>query len=232
MARSISKIRLFYLASNSALARLLLIVLLVLPLTACYQLFVKPYGHVARDDDPVRDDGKAVYMPPNAPSILNGFAAKPVFYEDPEGHRAIDIVGPIGTPVLAAATGTVIESYFEPMYGNHILIDHGREEDGRFVRTAYLHLDSRLVEEGARVIRGQQIATLGDTGALAKFLPHLHFEVLLANRRDRHPYETHNPHKFWMQGSGIVTCFDKNTAYPEAPFRTVYPVPCKGVAFE
>lgn len=203
----------------------------LLGLSGCYQAFVKPYGHVARDDDPVRADGKPVVMPPNAPSILNGFAARPQFYEDPVGHRAIDIVGPIGTPVLAAASGVVIESYFEPMYGNNVLIDHGVDEQGRFVRSRYLHLDERLVEKGDRVSRGDEIGRLGDTGALAKFLPHLHFEILLAEVRDQYPYETHNPHKFWMKGPGIVTCFDSGQHYPETAFRIVYPVPCKGVPF-
>jgi len=106
------------------------------------------------------------------------------------GHGALDIMAPSGTPVLAAAGGTV-EKLFESKDGGHTL--YIRSPDGRFVYY-YAHLDSYMPEmrEGARVARGQQIATVGATGDANPAAPHLHFEI-----KRMAPGET------WYQGEGI-----------------------------
>mgnify|MGYP000045898884 CR=1 FL=1 len=162
-----------------------------------------------------------VVMPQSAPSISQQF------YRDPDGsgHLGIDIIDRIGTPVLAAAGGQVTDSYFEPAYGNRITIDHGPNADGLRMITVYKHLNSRGVSQGARVERGQQIATLGNTGALAGGLPHLHLEV----RREVRPqvFRAIDPHTVWAAGVGQVTCFDPTAPIEPGTFRITYPVRCR-----
>ncbi|KGF72742.1 hypothetical protein DO97_05225 [Neosynechococcus sphagnicola sy1] len=86
-------------------------------------------------------------------------------------HRGIDIAAPIGTPVVAAATG-VVESagWNSGGYGNLVEIRH---PDGSL--TLYAHNNRILVREGQFVEQGQQIAEMGSTGFSTG--PHSHFEV-------------------------------------------------------
>ncbi len=85
-------------------------------------------------------------------------------------HDGIDIAAPEGTAVGAAAEGTVIYAGEQAGYGAIVIIRH----DGGLV-TLYAHASRVLVEEGARVRRGQAIARVGQTGKTSG--PHLHFEV-------------------------------------------------------
>lgn len=92
-------------------------------------------------------------------------------------HAGIDIANAIGTPVLAAADGIVISAGPEGGYGNLVKLRHA---DGTV--TAYGHNSSLLVSVGERVMAGDQIAKMGNTGNSTG--PHLHFEVHL-NGTDR-----------------------------------------------
>jgi len=85
-------------------------------------------------------------------------------------HSGIDIPGPIGSPVPAAAGGVVHFAGGAGGYGNMIEVDHG----GGLV-TRYAHLSRFLVGSGAHVERGQTIAMMGSTGRSTG--SHLHFEV-------------------------------------------------------
>ena len=85
-------------------------------------------------------------------------------------HKGTDIPAPSGSPVLAAASGTVVQSYFSSSYGNYIVVSHGGG-----LMTAYAHMSSRGVSVGANVSAGQQIGKVGSTGNSTG--PHLHFEV-------------------------------------------------------
>lgn len=93
-------------------------------------------------------------------------------------HPAIDIAGPVGTPIYAADDGVVIMSQggWNGGYGRHIRIDHG---EGR--QTRYGHMSKLLVQEGDRVTRGQLIGLMGSTGRSTG--PHLHFEYWIGTRR-------------------------------------------------
>ena len=85
-------------------------------------------------------------------------------------HTGIDIPGPLGSPILAAAGGVVHFAGGARGYGNMIEVDHG----GGLV-TRYAHLSRFLVASGAHVERGQTIAMMGSTGRSTG--SHLHFEV-------------------------------------------------------
>lgn len=86
-------------------------------------------------------------------------------------HRGIDIAGPIGTPIVAAAPGVVTYAgWNDGGYGNLVEITH---EDGS--TTLYAHNDRVLVREGQFVDQGQQVSEMGSTGFSTG--PHLHFEV-------------------------------------------------------
>jgi murein DD-endopeptidase MepM/ murein hydrolase activator NlpD len=85
-------------------------------------------------------------------------------------HPGIDIGVPSGTPIHAAASGTVISAGWLGGYGNLVVIDHGNG-----LATAYAHQSSMAVGNGASVSQGQVIGYVGCTGYC--FGPHLHFEV-------------------------------------------------------
>ena len=86
-------------------------------------------------------------------------------------HSGIDIGGPIGTPILAAASGVVeYSSWNDGGYGNMIDIRHA---DGTITR--YAHMNELYVKEGQNVSQGQTIGAMGSTGFSTG--SHLHFEI-------------------------------------------------------
>jgi murein DD-endopeptidase MepM/ murein hydrolase activator NlpD len=91
-------------------------------------------------------------------------------------HTGVDIGVPFGDPVRAAASGTVIESYFNTAYGNRIAVSHGYI-NGHHLVTTYNHLSVRFAGLGERVTRGEVIGRVGSTGWSTG--PHLHFEVMV-----------------------------------------------------
>jgi murein DD-endopeptidase MepM/ murein hydrolase activator NlpD len=98
-------------------------------------------------------------------------------------HGGIDIAGPIGTPIMAASDGVVIEVGPTAGYGALVKLRHS---DGTV--TLYGHINTWLVSKGQRVMAGDQIATMGNRGNSTG--PHLHFEVLMngSNRIDPVPW--------------------------------------------
>ena len=98
-------------------------------------------------------------------------------------HGGIDIANSIGTPILAAADGVVIDVGPTAGYGAWVKLRHS---DGTV--TLYGHINSWLVGKGDRVMAGDQIATMGNRGNSTG--PHLHFEVLVngTNRTDPVPW--------------------------------------------
>lgn len=85
-------------------------------------------------------------------------------------HAGLDIAGPIGTPILAAMDGTVIDSGPASGYGNWIRIQH---DDGAI--SVYGHMSTLNVSVGERVTAGQQIAGMGNEGFSTG--SHLHFQL-------------------------------------------------------
>lgn len=85
-------------------------------------------------------------------------------------HEGIDIGVGYGTPIHAAAAGTVIYCGWEEGYGNFVVLDHGNG-----LATAYGHQSQIAVSCGQQVAQGQVIGYVGCTGHCTG--PHLHFEV-------------------------------------------------------
>ncbi len=85
-------------------------------------------------------------------------------------HKGIDVAQPVGTDVISAGAGKVVEAGTQGGYGTTIVIDHG---NGR--QTRYAHLSAAGVAVGQSVESGQVIGKTGNSGRSTG--PHLHFEV-------------------------------------------------------
>jgi murein DD-endopeptidase MepM/ murein hydrolase activator NlpD len=101
---------------------------------------------------------------------VNGPVTSPFGYRWGRLHAGIDIGVPEGTPIHAAAAGTVVLAAWEGGYGNYTCIDHGGG-----LATCYAHQSAYAVSVGAQVAQGQVIGYVGNTGH--SFGAHLHFEV-------------------------------------------------------
>jgi lipoprotein NlpD len=96
-------------------------------------------------------------------------------------HEGIDIAGAKGTPILAAAAGTVVKAGWDSWgLGNFIEIKH---LNGNV--TVYGHNSRLLVSKGQQVKQGQIIAEMGSTGNSSA--PHLHFEFYADGRLASNP---------------------------------------------
>jgi len=117
-------------------------------------------------------------------------------------HHGVEFVNPLGTPVLAAADGTVVfvgedvqrvVGARSGFYGLVIIIEHQGVWEGEDVYTVYGHVSEVRVAEGERVQAGQTIGLVGEEGTAEG--PHLHFEVRYA----RNDYSaTVNP-ELWLE---------------------------------
>jgi murein DD-endopeptidase MepM/ murein hydrolase activator NlpD len=98
-------------------------------------------------------------------------------------HAGVDLAAPIGTPIVAASDGVVVDAGPTAGYGAWVKIRHS---DGTV--TLYGHVNTWTVQIGQRVFAGDQIATVGNRGNSTG--PHLHFEVLQngTNRIDPAPW--------------------------------------------
>ena len=124
------------------------------------------------DDRPVLhsshpDNRSVAFAWPARGRVISNFGST----QNGERNDGINIAMPEGTPIKAAASGTVSYSGDELKdYGNLLLIKH----DGGYV-TAYAHADHLLVARGQTVTKGQVIAYAGRTGDVTT--PQLHFEI-------------------------------------------------------
>lgn len=101
---------------------------------------------------------------------VSGPVTSPFGYRWGRLHAGIDIGVGYGTPIHAAASGTVVLAGWTGGYGNYTCIDHGGG-----LATCYAHQSSYAVSAGAHVSQGQVIGYVGSTGH--SFGAHLHFEV-------------------------------------------------------
>ena len=120
-------------------------------------------------------DGALQWPLPVAGTITSpqGYRTDPITGET-SYHSGTDIAVPVGTPILAAADGTVtvanaLDSW-GGSYGYYVKLDHGGG-----LTTLYAHCSSICVTAGQQVKAGEVIAYVGQTGRATG--PHLHFEV-------------------------------------------------------
>ncbi|WP_214893788.1 M23 family metallopeptidase [Exiguobacterium sp. H66] len=116
--------------------------------------------------------GSAQFVRPASGSVSQGFGPA----SGANGytfHNGVDFRGPVGSSIVAAASGTVITAGSGGPYGNHVMISHFL--NGKVYTTVYAHMNSLSVHAGQTVSQGQQIGTLGNTGNSTG--AHLHFEL-------------------------------------------------------
>ncbi len=130
----------------------------------------------AQDDTPspaVPDSGRWRWPLPGYHYVSSGFGEREL--DGKEGmHYGLDIVAPIGTPVLAARSGRVLESRNDARrgWGWTVVLKH---PDGWITR--YAHLSQNLVKAGELVQQGQRVGRVGNTGHSTG--PHLHYGTYL-----------------------------------------------------
>lgn len=151
-----------------------------------------------------------------APRILAGFGdwRGAEGYPRLDRHRGIDVKGPVGVDVLAAAEGRVtVARDSGGLCGLIVVVVH----DPHGYRTIYCHLASIAVRVGDGVARGQRIGALGTSGQRAwPGYEHVHLEL----QRGLDQNDLHDP------VPRIVGCFDAAARYPEDRLALTYPVPC------
>ncbi|WP_214849854.1 M23 family metallopeptidase [Exiguobacterium sp. s193] len=116
--------------------------------------------------------GSAKFVRPSSGGVSQGFGPA----SGANGytfHNGVDFRGGVGSPIVAAASGTVITAASGGPYGNHVMISHFL--DGKVYTTVYAHMNSLSVHAGQTVSQGQQLGTLGNTGNSTG--AHLHFEL-------------------------------------------------------
>lgn len=102
---------------------------------------------------------------------VTGFITRAFILDDSTHyHPGIDIACSEGTPVLATATGEVVMTGFDEVYGNIVVIKHNDS-----MTTLYGHNKEVLVETGEKVMPGSRVALSGNTGKSTA--PHVHYEI-------------------------------------------------------
>ncbi|PTA67627.1 peptidase M23 [Deinococcus arcticus] len=106
-------------------------------------------------------------------SVSSGYGERELLGQH-EMHYGIDISAPVGTPVVAARAGRVLEARadFARGWGWTVVLEHG----GGWI-TRYAHLSATLVRAGEQVVQGQLVGRVGNTGRSTG--PHLHFGTYL-----------------------------------------------------
>ena len=116
------------------------------------------------------------FLWPAAGPISSPFGARPdPFGGGTEFHPGIDIAAEEGTPIHAAAAGTVVQVGPDGGYGNVVVVDHGNG-----ITSKYAHCSQTFAAVGQTVAAGDPIGAVGSTGRSTG--PHLHFEVRVGNK--------------------------------------------------
>jgi murein DD-endopeptidase MepM/ murein hydrolase activator NlpD len=131
--------------------------------------------------------GQSVYYSPNGKPLRKAFLRSPLPFAAPitsgfsyhrfhpilkiyRPHLGVDYGAPLGTPVEAVANGRVVFAGWRGEAGKAICLQHARG-----YRTYYFHLSRILVRAGQRVVQGQRIGLVGETGLATG--PHLDFRI-------------------------------------------------------
>lgn len=96
-------------------------------------------------------------------------------YKTTKFHEGMDFSANIGTPIYATGNGTVTKAGWQSGYGKIVKINHGYGYE-----TWYAHMNDIDVRVGQKVVRGEVIGKVGNTGKSTG--PHLHYEVHVKGR--------------------------------------------------
>lgn len=120
-----------------------------------------------------------------------GYRVHPI-YGTSKLHAGVDYGGPVGTPIMSAADGVVVQSRASSGYGWLITIYHGQYKgEPFFTRYAHSYPGQVKVQAGEEVEAGQVISGIGNNGNSTG--PHLHFEVRIGNGANPPSY---NPERY------------------------------------
>ncbi len=115
------------------------------------------------------------FIKPTEGPYSSPFGLRRFFNKQPRRpHSGLDIAAAKGTPIVAPADGTVINTGEYFFNGNTVFLDHGQG-----LITMYCHMDSISIEEGTQVKTGDIIGNVGLTGRVTG--AHLHWSVMLNN---------------------------------------------------
>ncbi len=89
-------------------------------------------------------------------------------------HNGIDLAAKAGSDVLCCQNGIVLESTYDDVYGNYVIVNH---DSG--LQSFYAHLQESAVKKGDKIAANQLVGYVGTTGASTG--PHLHFELRQGN---------------------------------------------------
>jgi len=123
--------------------------------------------------------GTGVFTWPAVETTISGYDFSPEI-----NHWGIDVAGDLNDPLYAVDNGVIVYAGWSDWgYGNVVAIDHGNGW-----QSLYAHLESRIVNCGSFVIRGDIIGYMGSTGNSSG--PHLHYELISGD------YNRVNPHHY------------------------------------
>lgn len=110
-------------------------------------------------------------LPAEGP-ISGVYGSQRVFNGEPKRpHYGLDIAGPVGTAIVAPASGRVSLAHDDMYYsGGTLIVDHGMG-----VSSTFIHLSKITVKEGEFVEQGQKIGEMGATGRVTG--PHLDWRI-------------------------------------------------------
>ncbi len=161
-----------------------------------YYRFRTPDGVVDYYDDKGSNSKKFLMRQPvRAARLTSGFGyRRHPLLKTLRLHSGVDWAGPVGTPIMAAGSGTIEVAGREGGYGNYVRIRHANG-----YKTAYGHMlrFAEGVAKGVKVRQGQIVGFLGNTGLSTG--PHLHYEVLV-NNRFTNPLSIKIPRSRQLQG--------------------------------
>jgi len=132
-------------------------------------------GPILSDTGPIHSNGFLDYPVEGPVTSPFGWRIHPI-YGYRSLHDGVDFGAGCGTPIHAAASGTVVEKYFQTAWGNRVIIDHGFHH-GVGLATITNHMSGpAIVNVGEHVHRGQVVGYVGTTGWSTGC--HLHYTVL------------------------------------------------------
>lgn len=145
------------------------------------QELVIPGGQVSASasvaSKPASSSPSPVSSAASSVTISSGYFVRPISSgvrsQGIHGNNAVDIAAPVGTTVVASASGKVVVSRsggYNGGYGTYVVLSH---DNG--TQTLYAHMNANHVTVGQSVSQGQTIGTIGMTGRTTG--PHVHFEV-------------------------------------------------------